>query len=1380
MAGRGRFRLPLIATDVTIVALPMMTRNLLQFRTLRMFAIVFYLLLAGAGPISAQLGPLEAHAGPTSASVSEIGPVPDSQMVTVTLRLKQDAAATAALSDLIAQQGTPGSANYRQWITPADFASRFGANEEKIAAVTAWLGSQGMTVGEISPSKLRMKVGGSSAQVSAAFGVQLHQYREIETSGATVNYVAISGPISLPIAMGDLISGISLPDDRATVRPMAVQALGAGGAVPLAGNGLAGIEDAVDGNAAVNLIVTTADCFADFAAGDLADFQIVLRQAEAQGITVLATAGCGAESFPAGLAEVTAVTLQAGAETSGQEGPRAFAERTAAFPDGEPVSIGGPVSSGSPGAVAADGAGAGGAVVRPGWQFADGLPDDGLRVSPDVTADTVALAGTLMAISAQAGTKLGNVAPVLYALAKTPALYVQPNGALPGTWEAASGLGVVDLKELAKDFPRGSIGTSSLLVPSTYAPKHGASLTLTTTVTSTGGSGIPTGTVTFTSTEKGTLGTGVLNASGVATFTTDQLPAGTYTTTSVYGGDATYTGSTSGVATITVVGEVSVMTAVVAPGAAVGGSASIAVSVTSASGVGTPSGTVTVSPQGTKNTATATATISGTNGTATGTVLLPVYEAGQFTLLISCTDPDPSYTCNSPISVEVVVGKGATVTAIAASPTSPTAGQPYTLTATVAGSSPTGKAAVGRVAERKSAIFTSRAAATATATGGPMGNVQFMDGTTYLATAALASGVATYSGSSTSSTHNFNAMYSGDQNYGTSSSTTPTATGLTPTSTSLTASSYAISIGQTITFYSTVFSIGVASTQTGTVTYSAAAQGVLGSGTVSGGLATLTLNSLAAGSYLMTATYSGDSVFAGSSSTSTVVVTVAAGVATLGGSFTPASVPYGSDAVLTATASFGSGSIGGPSGTLTATIAGVTGAIYTQTLTASTATPTSVAVFTFPAPPPGIYTVTISCPAADTFSCAGAAQVPLTVVRGGTTTALTLTPPGPLAGQPTTMTATITNAGNDPRAYTFTGTVQFFANDQLLGTGTVNGVTASISAALPAGSAESITAVYSGDVDWATSISTPIVITVAALPTTIVVTSNVTSAISGVQVELTATVTNIAGGPLATTAPKGSVSFYDTFDGVLSLLGSSPLVSQGANTSIAMFNATGLQPGTHSVYGVYLGDTIYLGSTSSAIVLGTTNFAVTFVPATMTVTQGQTGLATLVVNFQGGFGGSVSFGCTPPPNVEITCSFSPAVLTASGTTTLNVGTVVASAVTASGQSVDARQHGGRTGGMATGAAMAMLLFCLKAKGRLPRLSLSASLLQVGFLAIVCLGAIGCTGSNSGSAASTTTPPVTTPSVPGTSLGTQILTITTAGSDGTNTVRHDFQYQVTVQ
>ncbi len=1328
----------------------MMTRKPWQLPCAGAIVLTLCFLFAGSPCLSAQRAIGGSRAVGPELSASDSGALPASQILTLTLRLNPGTDRTGALDALIAEQIAPGAPLYHKWLTPTEFAASFGATAAQIAAVSAWLESDGLTITAVSPSNLRLTVTGSCAQVEAAFGVHLREYRPAsEASGSQLLFFAPAASPKLPAWVAPLVESISGLDNEPPYLSMAVAALASNGVPDAEAPGtdpLKRIEGIVDEDAAPSLMIASRACATEIAPSEVAAWRTVLKQAEAQGITVLANGGCSAGGFPASLPEVTAVVAP--------DASAAAMSIASAFT---------------------------GVAPRPEWQFAAGLPAGVWREAPDLAvagesgaAGQAALAATLATIARRAGTRLGNVAPVLYQLASAPGLFTQPDGAATGVWEESTGLGVVDLKRLAELFPLGSTGTSSLLTVSNYAPYHGQPLTLAATVTSTGGNGVPTGTVTFTSTQKGTLGTATLNAAGVATFTSSSLQAGMYTTTSVYSGDSNYVGSTSGIATITVLGEPSLLTATVEPGAAVGGSATIDVSITSGSGVGTPSGTVTVAPQGTTNPTTATATLAGANGTATAKVPLPVYQAGQFTLLVSCSDPDPSFTCYSPASIQMTVAKGATSTVLSSSPVNPAAGQSYTLTATVAGAG-SNAASSSAIRSRGASVLnrgsSGRSAAkplAATVSIGPTGNVQFMDGTKYLATAEIANGAAMYTGTATSATHSFNAMYSGDGNYATSSSSTPAATGTTPTSTSLTASTYAISVGQNITFYSTIFAAGVPSTMTGTVTFSAATQGVIGTGIVANGLATLTIGTLAAGTYSMTAAYSGDSVFAPSTSTSSVIVTVAPGSATLGGSFTPASVPYGSDAVLTATATFASGS-SGPSGSLTATIAGATGGTYTQTLIASTTSPTSTATFSFPAPPPGVYTVTISCPAADTFTCGAPATVPLTVVRGGTATALTLTPAAPLAGQPTTLTATISNTGGDPHTYTFSGTVNFYANNQLLKSAAISGVSASVSVGLPSGAEESITAVYSGDTNWTTSTSAPVVLSVTALPTSTVVASNVTSVLSGVQLLLTATVTDIAGGPLAAAAPSGVVSFYDTLDGVLSGLGTATLVGNGANTSVATLNVAGLAAGTHSIYAVYAGDSVYLGSTSAAITLGSTNYTGTFVPATMTLNQGQTGQASLVVNFQGGFGGTVSFGCTPPPNIELTCSFNPTVLTASGTTTLSVGTVAPSSATA-GVRNEAVPPGPLGVRLAGGAALAMLLLCIRRR-RLPAVMVVP--LALGAL----LGATGCSGTN---LAKSGTPPPVTPTDPGTSLGTHILAITTAGSDGTNTVRHDFQYQVTVQ
>jgi hypothetical protein len=90
----------------------------------------------------------------------------------------------------------------------------------------------------------------------------------------------------------------------------------------------------------------------------------------------------------------------------------------------------------------------------------------------------------------------------------------------------------------------------ALTSSSTEAPA-GSSVTLTATATSP--SGTPTGTVTFLSGGT-TLGTGTLNAQGVATLAVSTLPVGSNTITATYPGDTNFSGSQAQLAGTIVVG----------------------------------------------------------------------------------------------------------------------------------------------------------------------------------------------------------------------------------------------------------------------------------------------------------------------------------------------------------------------------------------------------------------------------------------------------------------------------------------------------------------------------------------------------------------------------------------------------------------------------------------------------------------------------------------------------------------------------------------------------------------------------------------------------------------------------------------------------------
>src|SRR5262249_54442419 len=99
---------------------------------------------------------------------------------------------------------------------------------------------------------------------------------------------------------------------------------------------------------------------------------------------------------------------------------------------------------------------------------------------------------------------------------------------------------------LTIDYTAATQGASTTGVTSGTNPSvFGQSVTFTATVAAGApATGTPTGTVTF---RDGTtnLGTGTLNASGVATFSTSALAVGSHAISVVYGGDTKFTTSTS-------------------------------------------------------------------------------------------------------------------------------------------------------------------------------------------------------------------------------------------------------------------------------------------------------------------------------------------------------------------------------------------------------------------------------------------------------------------------------------------------------------------------------------------------------------------------------------------------------------------------------------------------------------------------------------------------------------------------------------------------------------------------------------------------------------------------------------------------------------------
>jgi hypothetical protein len=433
----------------------------------------------------------------------------------------------------------------------------------------------------------------------------------------------------------------------------------------------------------------------------------------------------------------------------------------------------------------------------------------------------------------------------------------------------------------------------------------------------------------------------------------------------------------------------------------------------------------------------------------------------------------------------------------------------------------------------------------------------------------------------------------------------------------------------------------------------------LGSGNVSGGVATLTTTLLNAGPHLIGAIYNGDGTYA-SSTSSPVAVAVAKQTGTGPGG-----------AALTVTVENASREYGAANPEFVYVVSGslVNGDTYANAVIGvpvySVAdTPTSPVGSTFP--------ITISGLVSQNYTLAFVPGA-LTIVPAVTATGLSLNATSLEHGEPLTGTATVTPPG--------TGTVDFVSGSTVVGQATLSGGVAVVSSTTVPAGAYVITALYQGDGNYSASASEPVKPTVmkrtgsgpdgAALTVTVnnasrtygqgnpafsytasgtlVNNDTYSNAITGVPVYSTpATVTSPVGSYPISVSNLNSANYTVAFvNGTLTVTKGTPAViltsslnpslfgqsvtftmtpSAGATgtatfldgtailcggvaivSGIATCTTTALATGTHSVTAVYSGDGNYNGATSpllSEVVSNPADFALSATPKSQTIPPG--------------------------------------------------------------------------------------------------------------------------------------------------------------------------------
>jgi len=146
---------------------------------------------------------------PLARAAADRGPVDtDLAMRGMSLTLRRTAAQQKDLDQLLAEQQTPSSPNYRKWLTPDDLAKRFGASPNDMLTLRQWLEGHGFHVKADARTRSFIRFDGTAEQVQAAFKTEIRRY-----SVEGVMHRANSSAPSLPAAIAPLVLSVGGMDD---------------------------------------------------------------------------------------------------------------------------------------------------------------------------------------------------------------------------------------------------------------------------------------------------------------------------------------------------------------------------------------------------------------------------------------------------------------------------------------------------------------------------------------------------------------------------------------------------------------------------------------------------------------------------------------------------------------------------------------------------------------------------------------------------------------------------------------------------------------------------------------------------------------------------------------------------------------------------------------------------------------------------------------------------------------------------------------------------------------------------------------------------------------------------------------------------------------
>ena len=137
-------------------------------------------------------------AGSTQDGTAPAGQVLDLDVVLAGQNPTGLAAAVAAVS-------TPGSPDYRRYLTAAQYAAQYGPTASEVAQVSTALRGEGLTVGTPAPGSTLLPVSGSAAVVSSALGTPLES---VQAPGESAPAIVNTASPQVPASLAGVVTGV--------------------------------------------------------------------------------------------------------------------------------------------------------------------------------------------------------------------------------------------------------------------------------------------------------------------------------------------------------------------------------------------------------------------------------------------------------------------------------------------------------------------------------------------------------------------------------------------------------------------------------------------------------------------------------------------------------------------------------------------------------------------------------------------------------------------------------------------------------------------------------------------------------------------------------------------------------------------------------------------------------------------------------------------------------------------------------------------------------------------------------------------------------------------------------------------------------------------